>query len=54
MLRQEVFYLGYHLHWSYTEIMDLDHEERRAYLALLSEQIERESQAISQASRGPR
>jgi len=39
------------MHWSYTEIMDMDIQERREYLRLLSEQIERENQAVDQASR---
>jgi hypothetical protein len=35
-LRQEVFALGYHLHWSWSEAMGLEVDERRAYLLLLS------------------
>lgn len=50
-LRQEVFYLGYHLHWPYGEIMSLETDERRAYLRLLSEQIERENEAINRSAR---
>ena len=49
-LRQEVFALGYHLSWSHTEIMGLDIAERRAYLRLLSEQIERENQVMQRAA----
>lgn len=49
-LRQEVFALGYHVGWSYTEIMDLEIGERREYLRLLSEQIERENQAMQRAA----
>ena len=49
-LRKEVFALGYHLSWSHTEIMDLDIVERREYLRLLSEQIERENQAMHRAA----
>ena len=49
-LRKEVFALGYHLSWSHTEIMDLDIAERREYLRLLSEQIERENQAMQRAA----
>lgn len=51
-LRQEVFILAYHLHWSYAEIMSLDFAERRAYLELLVERIERENRTVKQASRG--
>lgn len=50
-LRQEVFYLSYHLHWSYTEIIALDILERREYVRLLAERIEQENQAINRASR---
>jgi hypothetical protein len=45
-LRQEVFYLAYHLHWSWDSIMALDVEERRAYLRLLTEQLRREHEEI--------
>lgn len=50
-LRQEVFYLSYHLHWTYTEVMDLDIVERREYVRLLAERIEQENRAINRASR---
>jgi hypothetical protein len=48
-LRREVFALAYHLKWSQAEILNLDLQERREYLRLLSEQIERESQAVQRA-----
>lgn len=48
-LRQEVFFLGYHLHWSHAELMDLEAGERRAYVRLLVEQIERENARIEAA-----
>jgi hypothetical protein len=51
-LRQEVFFLAYHLHWSWSEIMDLDTSERRSFVKLLSEQIERENAQIKAARRG--
>jgi hypothetical protein len=50
-LRREVFFLAYHLHWSWSELMDLDIEERRAYAALLVEQIERENAQVESARR---
>lgn len=50
-LRKEVFFLGYHLHWAYAEIMDLDLDERREFIRLLAEQIEKEAQAVKNASR---
>lgn len=51
-LRQEIFFLAYHLHWSWTEIMGLATAERRAFVQLLSEQIERENAQIRQARQG--
>lgn len=50
-LRSEIFFLGYHLHWSWSELMDLDCAERRAYVRLLVEQIERENARIDEAGR---
>jgi hypothetical protein len=48
-LRQEVFFLAYHLHWPWNELMDLDCAERRAYVRMLIEQIERENAHLEQA-----
>jgi hypothetical protein len=48
-LRREIFFLAYHLHWSWSELMSLDSEERRSYLRLLVEQIERENAQIESA-----
>jgi len=28
----EVAYVAYHLHWSYAEILDLEHAERRRFV----------------------
>jgi hypothetical protein len=39
---QEVFSLAYYLHWSREEILNLPIPERRRYLQLLAEQLERE------------
>jgi Family of unknown function (DUF6760) len=50
-LRREVFFLAYHLHWSWEELMSLDSAERRAFVALLVEQIERENARIEEARR---
>jgi hypothetical protein len=47
-LRREIFFLAYHLHWSWEELMALDTGERRAYVELLTEQIERENAQIAQ------
>ncbi len=48
-LRKEIFFLAYHLHWSWSEIMNLDTAERRAYVQLLVEQIERENAQLASA-----
>ena len=45
-MRQEVFYLAYHLHWSWSEIMGLDISERRAYVRMLAERIETDNEAL--------
>jgi hypothetical protein len=50
-LRHEVFFLGYHLHWPHSELMDMEAAERRAYVGLLVDQIERENARI-EAARG--
>jgi hypothetical protein len=52
LLRQEIFYLGYHLHWSYTEVMALDITERHEYIRLLYETLEREHESVKGAARG--
>jgi hypothetical protein len=44
-LRAEVFYLAYHLHWSWEEVMGMDGDERSAMVALLAERIEAENAA---------
>ena len=51
MLRKEIFFLAYHLHWSWNELMNMDTRERRAYVELLVEQIERENAQIEAARR---
>ena len=32
-LREEVAYLAYHLHWSYDQVMDMEHAERQEWVA---------------------
>ncbi|MEV4506108.1 DUF6760 family protein [Streptomyces klenkii] len=32
-LYSEVAYIAYHFHWPLNEILDLDHRERRRYVA---------------------
>ncbi len=53
-LRSEVFHLAYHLHWGWADIMNLAMDERRSFLDLLSDQLDRESKAVKSASRGRR
>lgn len=45
-LREEIFYLAYHLHWSRTEIVELDIGERREFVRLLAERIDAENKAL--------
>lgn len=51
-LRQEIFFLAYHLHWSHGEIIGMASPERRAFVKLLAEQIERENAQIKAARAG--
>lgn len=48
-LRHEVFTLAYHLHWSPDAVLEQPVGERRAYLRLLREQLEREEAAMKEA-----
>lgn len=41
-LMEEIFYLSYYLHWSKRDVLDLPILERRRYLELLSNQLQRE------------
>jgi Family of unknown function (DUF6760) len=50
-LRREVFALAYHLKWSPADVLALPVVERRAYLELLAEQLEREREAAQDAMR---
>ena len=50
-LQKEVFFLAYHLHWGHSEVMELSTDERWAFVRLLSEQLERERDAVEQAKR---
>jgi hypothetical protein len=51
-LRSEVFFLAYHLHWSWSELMGMECDERAAYVDLLGTQIERENARIDAARNG--
>jgi len=52
VLRQEIFFLAYHLHWPWSEIMEMDSSERRNFVKLLADQIERENAQIKSARKG--
>ncbi len=36
-IHQEIAYVAHHLHWSLEEIMDLEHHDRRRYVAAADE-----------------
>jgi hypothetical protein len=40
-LLEEVAFIAYYLHWPYGEIMELDHQERRRWVAEISRIHER-------------
>jgi len=42
LLHEEVSYLGYHLHWPLTELLDLEHADRRRYVGLIQSLAARE------------
>lgn len=48
-MRKEIFHLSYRLHWTYSEAMGLETGERREYVRLLVEMIEREDEAVQTA-----
>ncbi|MFN3241085.1 MAG: DUF6760 family protein [Planctomycetota bacterium] len=50
-LQEEVFFLAYHLHWSWSEVMALTSGDRRRYVDLLVKQIERENAQIEAAGK---
>jgi hypothetical protein len=47
-----MFFLAYHLHWSWSELMALDSQERRTFVGLLVEQIERENDQLAKSKGG--
>jgi len=47
-LREETFFLAYHLHWSRNDIFALDVAERRNYVRMLAERIEAENKAADE------
>lgn len=47
-LRKEVAYIAYHFHWSQTEILEMEHPQRRAWIREIAE-INRRLNAESRA-----
>lgn len=44
-LRGEVAYVAFYLHWSYEQIMHMDHHERRSWVSEVSEMNKRLNEA---------
>ncbi|WP_264308965.1 DUF6760 family protein [[Leptolyngbya] sp. PCC 7376] len=36
-MQEEVAYLAYHFHWDYEQIMSLEHQERRDWVAQVAQ-----------------
>ncbi|MFE9960550.1 DUF6760 family protein [Micromonospora sp. NPDC005299] len=39
-VHQEVAFLGRHVHWTLTEVLDLDHAQRRRWVQEIADQLE--------------
>ncbi|HEX8073054.1 MAG TPA: DUF6760 family protein [Pyrinomonadaceae bacterium] len=50
-LRQEVFFLSYHLHWGHDEVMGLATAERRRFVRMLNETLETQNEEVQRARR---
>jgi hypothetical protein len=46
-LYEEVAFIAYYLHWSHTQIMSLDHAERRRWVAEVSKINKQLNQTVS-------
>ncbi len=46
LLYREVHYLAYHYHWSEKEIMEMPKDQRRNYIEVLADEIERLNNAV--------
>jgi hypothetical protein len=46
LLYREVHYLAYHYHWSEKEIMEMPKDQRRNYIEILADEIERLNNAV--------
>jgi hypothetical protein len=45
-LYEELAYIAYHFHWSYTEILEMDHFERQRWVAEISAIHGRQSETV--------
>jgi hypothetical protein len=50
-LYKEAFFLAYHLHWGFAEIMEMGTDERWEFVRMLVEQLEREQESMDKAKR---
>ncbi len=48
-MKEEAFFLAYHLHWSYAEIMAMSTDDRWNFVRLLIDQLEKEKEAMQQS-----
>ncbi|AKG43521.1 hypothetical protein H7827_17695 [Streptomyces sp. JH002] len=39
-LHEEIAYLAYHFHWAHTEILDLEHHDRRGYVQQIASLVQ--------------
>jgi hypothetical protein len=52
-LHEEVAYLAYHASWSYQEVMQLDHRERRRWVTEVARIVQRMAQQNGSPTQGP-
>ncbi len=52
-LHEEVAYLAYHVSWTYQEVMQLDHRERRRWVAEVARINQRMAQQYGAQPPGP-
>jgi hypothetical protein len=48
-LQKEAFFLAYHLHWGYADVMDMATGERWEFVRMLAAQLEREQESLERA-----
>lgn len=44
-----MFFLAYHLHWGYGDVMEMPTDERWAFVRMLVEQLEKEQEQLEKA-----